>query len=136
MRLELLGLTTRAGYSATTCPRDTTWRSTFRIEDVPRRSAVRHRARSLSGVAGGNVNAAVHLRRREVWVSVRGTATEIRLEVVDRGVGFDRSVPFRAAASVGGDPRASQAVNGDSVIVSRPGEGTRVEAWVPLRPDA
>ena len=27
-------------------------------------------------------------------------------------------------------------VNGDSVIVSRPGEGTRVEAWVPLRLDA
>ena len=27
-------------------------------------------------------------------------------------------------------------VNGDSVIVSRPGEGTRVEAWVPLPLDA
>jgi len=27
-------------------------------------------------------------------------------------------------------------VNGDSLIVSRPDEGTRVEAWVPLPVDA
>ena len=79
------------------------------------------------------VNAVVHSAAREVWVSVRGTAAEIRLQVVDRGVGFDTqsAAPVGVVGLVAIRERL-QLVNGDSVIVSRPGEGTRVEAWVPL----
>ena len=81
------------------------------------------------------VNAVVHSAAREVWVSVRGTAAEIRLQVVDHGVGFDtqRAVPSGGVGLVAIRERL-KLVNGDSVIVSSPGEGTRVEAWVPLRP--
>ena len=79
------------------------------------------------------VNAVMHSSAREVWVSIRGTAAEVRLQVLDRGVGFD---PQRAAANGGVGLVAMRErlklVNGDSVIVSRPGEGTRVDAWVPL----
>ena len=82
------------------------------------------------------VNAVRHSSAREVWVSIRATAAEVRLQVLDRGVGFD---PQRAAASDGVGLVAMRErlklVNGDSVILSRPGEGTRIDAWVPLSLD-
>ena len=85
----------------------------------------------------GTVNAVVHSGAREVWVSLRGTAAEIRLEIIDHGVGFDthRPVPSGAVGLVAIRERL-QLVSGDCVIESRPGEGTRVEALVPLRLDA
>ena len=81
------------------------------------------------------VNAVVHSAAHEVWVSVRSSAAEIRLQVLDRGVGFDTqcAVPSGGVGLVAIRERL-KLVNGDSVIVSRPGEGTRVEGRVPLRP--
>jgi len=83
------------------------------------------------------VNAVVHSQAREIWVSVRGTAAEVGLQIVDRGVGFDtqRATPGDGVGLVAIRERL-KLVNGDSVIVSAPGGGTRVEASVPLRPDA
>ena len=79
------------------------------------------------------VNAAVHSQAREVCVSVHGTPSEIRLQVIDRGVGFDAQQNV-SGAGVGlvAIRERLKLVNGDSRIVSVPGEGTRVEAWVPL----
>jgi signal transduction histidine kinase len=83
------------------------------------------------------VNAVIHSGAREIWVSMRGSAAEIRLQIVDRGTGFDteRAVSGGGVGLVAMRERL-KLVNGDSIITSRPGEGTRVEAWVPLRCDA
>ena len=79
------------------------------------------------------VSAVVHSAAREVWATLRGSAAEIRLHVVDRGAAVDRAraVQDRGVELVAIRERI-KTVNGDSAIVSRPGEGTRVEAWVPL----
>jgi signal transduction histidine kinase len=67
-----------------------------------------------------------------MWVSMRGTEDDVRLRVVDRGVGFEaqRAVLGAGVGLVAMRERL-KLVNGDSAIVSRPGEGTRVDAWVP-----
>jgi len=83
------------------------------------------------------VNAVVHSAANEIWVSMRGSAAEIRLTISDRGVGFDaqRAVPSDGVGLVAMRERL-KLVNGDCVIVSSPGAGTCVEGWVLLRTDA
>ena len=83
------------------------------------------------------LNAVVHSGSREVCVSLRGTGADIRLQVIDGGTGFDprRAGPHGGIGLVAIRERL-KLVNGDSAIESSPGEGTRFEAWVPLRPRA
>jgi signal transduction histidine kinase len=80
----------------------------------------------------GAANAVSHSGSQDVWVSVRGTETELRLCIVDRGVGFDtQRVPSGAVGLVALRERL-KLVNGDIAISSCPSEGTRIQAWVPL----
>ena len=134
-RLELLGLTAAGrGFCEDLSARyDVAIH--FQDEDVPLDLPSDIALALFRVLQEATVNAVVHSAAREVWVSVRGTAAEIRLQVVDHGVGFDtqRAVPSGGVGLVAIRERL-KLVNGDSVIVSSPGEGTRVEAWVPLRP--
>jgi signal transduction histidine kinase len=105
----------------------------FQDENVPRDLPSEIALALFRVLQEATVNAVVHSGAGEVCVSVRGTAAEIRLQIADRGVGFD---PRQAAAASGGVGLVAirerlKLVNGDSLIASRPGEGTRVEAWVP-----
>jgi signal transduction histidine kinase len=136
-RLELLGLATAAQRFCEDLSARYDVAFLFQDEDVPRHLPSDIALALFRVLQEATVNAVVHSAAREVWVSVRGTAAEIRLHVVDRGVGFDaeRGAPSGGVGLVAIRERL-KLVNGDSVIVSRPGEGTRVEAWVPLRPDA
>ena len=132
-RLDLLGLTTASRRFCEDLSARHDVKVHFQDEDVPR-SLPSDIALALYRVLQeATVNAAVHSSAPEVWVSVRGTAAEIRLQVVDRGVGFDaqRAVSGGGVGLVAIRERLKH-VNGDSAIVSRPGDGTRVEAWVPL----
>jgi signal transduction histidine kinase len=132
-RLELLGLSSAGSQFC----RDLSARHNLPIHfqdiDVPRDLNAEIALALFRALQEATVNAVMHSSAREVWVSILGTASEVRLQVLDRGVGFD---PQRAAASGGVGLVAMRErlklVNGDSVIVSRPGEGTRVDAWVPL----
>jgi signal transduction histidine kinase len=135
-RLELLGLSSA---SREFC-KDLSTRHNlpihFQDNDVPRDLNAEIALALFRVLQEATVNAVVHSSSREVWVSIRGTAAEIRLQVRDRGVGFD---PQRAAANGGVGLVAMRErlklVNGDTVIAARPGEGTRVDAWVPLPVD-
>jgi signal transduction histidine kinase len=132
-RLELLGLTTAARRFCEDLSDRHDVRIHFYEEGVPRRVPTDMALALFRVLQEATVNAVVHAATREVWVSLRGTAAEIRLQIVDRGIGFD---PHRAGPSGGVGLVAIRErlrlANGDSVIASRPGDGTRVEAWVPF----
>jgi signal transduction histidine kinase len=135
-RLELLGLTTAGRKLCADLSARYHVKIHFQHEEVPRSLPSDIALTLFRVLQEATVNAIVHSAAREVWVSVRGTAAEIRLQIVDRGIGFDmqRAVPSAGVGLVAIRERL-KLVNGDTIIVSRPGEGTRVEAWVPLRLD-
>ncbi len=136
-RLDLLGLTTAARSFCDDLSARHGVAIHFQDEGVPRDLPFEIALALFRVLQDATVNAAVHSAAREVWVSVRGTAAKVCLDIVDRGVGFDtqRAAPSGGVGLVAIRERL-KLVNGDSVIVSRPGEGTRVEAWAPLRLDA
>jgi two-component system NarL family sensor kinase len=81
-------------------------------------------------------NVTKHAAARHVSVLLRRGAGEIHLEVVDDGVGFDPGAitADRALGLMEMRERLSL-VHGECAIESRPGEGTRFRARVPLPPD-
>ena len=134
-RLELMGLTTAGRGFCEDVSAQHGIAVHFQDEAVPRGLPSDIALALFRVLQEATVNAVVHSGAREVWVSVRGTAAEVRVHVVDHGIGFDTqdAVPSGGVGLVAIRERL-KLVNGDSVVISRPGEGTRVEAWVPLRP--
>jgi len=135
-RLEPLGLATAARRFCKDLSARYDVAIQFQDEDVPRYLPSDIALALFRVLREATVNAVVHSAAREVWVSVRGTAAEIHLQIVDRGVGFDAHRAVPSGVGLVAIREWLKLVNGDSVIVSRPHEGTRVEAWVPLRVDA
>jgi signal transduction histidine kinase len=132
-RLELLGLSSASREFCKELSSRHNLPIHFQDDGVPRDLLAEIALALFRALQEATVNAVMHSSAREVWVSIRSTAAEVRLQVLDRGVGFD---PQRAAANGGVGLVAMRErlklVNGDSVIVSRSGEGTRVDAWVPI----
>ncbi len=136
-RLEVLGLTSAARKFCTDISAQYAVAIHFQDEDVPPDLPADVGLALYRVLQEATINAVVHSGAREVSVSLRGTAAEVRLQIVDRGVGFDthRAVANGGVGLVAIRERL-ELVNGDSVIESRKGEGTRVEARVPLKQDA
>ena len=77
-------------------------------------------------------NAVTHAGVRDVAVSLRGSEDEIRLEIVDAGIGFDvDAVLSGCGLGLVGMQERMRAVSGELVIQSRPGAGTSIRARVP-----
>jgi PAS domain S-box-containing protein len=80
-------------------------------------------------------NALKHAGVRHFKVMLRGTPTEIQLEVSDTGIGFDPEVAIggRGLGLISMRERL-RLVNGEFFIESQPGRGTSIRARVGLRP--
>ena len=135
-RLELLGFTTASRRLCEELSAQYNVAIHFQDDNVPRDVPGEVALVLFRVLQEATVNAVVHSGAREIWVSVRGTGAEVRLRVVDRGVGFatqkgtaDRGVGLLAIRE------RLKLVDGQSAVVSTPREGTRVEAWVPVRRD-
>lgn len=80
------------------------------------------------------VNVAKHARATRVSVGLQLTQDAVSLDVRDDGTGFDTAAP-RKAGSLGlaGLRERARLAMGTVEIESRPGEGTRVKAVIPVR---
>jgi len=79
-------------------------------------------------------NAITHAAVHRVSVSLGGNRDEMRLDVADEGAGFDPEAAMRShgLGLIGMRERLSL-VDGECLIESQPGAGTRIRARVPLR---
>jgi signal transduction histidine kinase len=92
-------------------------------------------------------NAAKHAQATQIGVSLSETDGGLRVVVTDNGRGFDpgerRSTPGDSPAMAGYEHVGLRqmrerlaALRGQLTILSRPGAGAEVRAWLPLPPDA
>jgi PAS domain S-box-containing protein len=79
------------------------------------------------------VNVAKHARARHVKVALVRTRSEIRLSVIDDGLGFDPSAARKPnSLGIAGLRERAQLVQGAITVRSEPGQGTTVEALIPV----
>jgi PAS domain S-box-containing protein len=82
-------------------------------------------------------NAIRHSGERHFKVELSGTSTQIQLTVNDLGVGFDpQDAINRCGIGLIGMRERLHLVNGEIFIKSEPGQGTTINACVPLRAEA
>jgi PAS domain S-box-containing protein len=83
-------------------------------------------------------NAGKHAKARTIEVTVEAVAGQLRIEVVDDGVGFesDRTRDFLRMGRVGlaSMRERTELANGTFMVRSTPGSGTTVVATLPLEP--
>jgi signal transduction histidine kinase len=77
-------------------------------------------------------NALKHAGVRRVEATLRGSPSDIQLEIVDTGTGFDVDAAFGRAPGLIGMQERVRLVSGELSIQSRAGAGTRIRARVPL----
>ena len=78
-------------------------------------------------------NAVKHSGVRKVVVRLRGTNSELQLEVIDEGIGFDPEAIRTQGLGLISMRERLNLVGGEILFESRPGAGTRIRARVPLR---
>jgi signal transduction histidine kinase len=78
-------------------------------------------------------NVARHAHASQITVTLDGTATDLILEVVDDGVGFDAAASFPGHLGLVSMHDRIAAVGGELDIASTPAGGTRVRARAPMR---
>lgn len=132
-KLELLGLTAASRAFCERLSAEHRVPVPFQHENVPADLPADVSLTLFRVLQDATAIAVVHSSPREISVSLRGTPSEIRLRIVHSGTGFEThgGAPGLCVGLVAIRERL-KLVNGGSAIESRPGEGTRVEVWVPL----
>jgi PAS domain S-box-containing protein len=79
-------------------------------------------------------NVAKHSKATRVSVSIQPVEGGLRLKVQDDGVGFDARAPRRPGSlGIAGLRERAQLLNGSVVVHSQPGQGTTIDAFIPVR---
>ena len=132
-KLELLGLATSV---ESFCQHLSAQRGVtidFRHEDVPADLPDEVALALFRVLQEALSNAVKHASAHRVSVSLAATRDAIRLEVNDEGVGFDPEAAMRSHGLGLISMRERMIlVNGECVIESQPGAGTRIRACAPL----
>ncbi|MGI8519144.1 MAG: GAF domain-containing sensor histidine kinase, partial [Actinomycetota bacterium] len=85
-------------------------------------------------------NVALYARGAEALVTLEQSAGRVSFSVTDEGPGFDPSIVTGAAPGRGQGLQAMAdrlaASGGELIVRSKPGQGTAVTGWVPLRDEA
>jgi signal transduction histidine kinase len=77
-------------------------------------------------------NVAKHSAAKQAWVSLSGGGDGLRLQVWDRGQGFDPALPRNTGLGLIGVEERIRLVGGTLTIHARPQHGVRLEVHVPL----
>ena len=102
------------------------------LETAPTPSAVYTGLLSLSKEAVANV--IKHARATELRLALRQDGTHLILEVRDNGRGFDPDHPTRRGQGLGNMRHRAERCGGVLTCDAHRGQGTRIEARVPLSP--
>ncbi|MBM3810964.1 MAG: sensor histidine kinase [Acidimicrobiia bacterium] len=75
-----------------------------------------------------------HSAAAEVSITIRRKKTKVLLEIRDNGRGFDRAAPgWRAGLGLASMEERARLLGGRLSVESQPGQGTRVDATLPVR---
>lgn len=113
-------------------------RATFDVEGAPTPIPTAVEVELLRLAQGALANVRSHAQASRVGVTLTCEPTEVRLDVVDDGVGFDATRPRPADPHAGFGLRSMRErvalLGGSLVVESAPGEGTAISVAVPLTP--
>jgi two-component sensor histidine kinase len=108
----------------------------FASEDVPRTVRPEVSLCLFRIVQEGLQNMKKHSGAKKARVSLRNFGGKLFLSLCDEGMGFDANRLEKSGLGILSMQGRARLLGGDFEVHSKPGKGTRIEAWVPLEPVA
>jgi signal transduction histidine kinase len=108
----------------------------FASEDIPRTVRPEVSLCLFRIVQEGLQNMKKHSGARKARVSLRNFGGKLFLSLCDEGIGFDANTLEKPGLGILSMRGRARLLGGDFEVHSKPGKGTRIEAWVPLEPVA
>jgi signal transduction histidine kinase len=108
----------------------------FTSEDVPRAVRPEVSLCLFRITQEGLQNLKKHSGTKKAQLSVRHVGDRLFLSLCDEGMGFDTNRMEKPGLGILSMKGRARLLGGEFEIHSKPGEGTRIEAWVPLQPVA
>jgi signal transduction histidine kinase len=111
------------------------WELSLELSGLPPDLPLAHELAAFRFVQEALNNAAKHAAARHLAVTLRALDGGLQIVVRDDGVGFDPGAVDEAGQHLGLRQMRERAaaLDGRATILSRPGQGTEVRVWVPMR---